>query len=182
MIFPRFGCSGGRTVSGPGRPGGVRHIDLDLVLANPFYGGNRSAGRTDQSGGILGGKQEGERDTSFVGHRQISDHPGGEQVVLQAGILNARQCGGNPGLEGVAHRLDGLDVLHFGHHLAEPRLDALLQSHGRGRTAVAGASESQQQNAVLLVKVHDLDAPAMRRDIGPKGVERSFNAIDGVHG
>ena len=56
-----------------------------------------------------------------------------------------------------------------------------LQRHrGRG-AAVAGATEPQQQHAIALVEIHDLDVPAVGRDVGPERVQRALDAINKVH-
>jgi hypothetical protein len=111
------------------RTGGIGDVDLDVFPLNSLHGGDSRPGRADQSGWIFGCEQEGEGHLTIFRDAQVPDHSSGEKIVIQPRILDAGQRSRDPSFEGFQD-LDRLDVLHFGHHLAEPALDTLLQRNG----------------------------------------------------
>jgi len=46
---------------------------------------------------------------------------------------------------------------------------------------MAGAAEAQEQPALLLVEVYDLDVTAVGGDVGAERIQRALNAFDRVH-
>ena len=46
---------------------------------------------------------------------------------------------------------------------------------------MTGPAQPDQESPVPLVEIDYLDLAAMRRDVRSQGVERFFNAIDGIH-
>ena len=82
---------------------GIGDRDLEALTADALDALHRGAGVSDEGGGVLGGEQEGEADSAVVGHREVADHAGGEQVVFKARVPDARQRGDDPRLQRAGH-------------------------------------------------------------------------------
>jgi hypothetical protein len=64
------------------------------------HGGARLA---HQRRRIVGREQEGEADPPVVRDGEVADHAGGEEVVLESGVLDPGERGAHPRVEGIGH-------------------------------------------------------------------------------
>jgi hypothetical protein len=87
----------------PRRASRIGDVDLDLVPTNTFDRLDGRAGLPYQCGGIFRSEEEGEADLAIVRDRQVPDHPGGKDIVLQARILDPSERGSDAGLERFHH-------------------------------------------------------------------------------
>jgi hypothetical protein len=106
-ILPSRGSRGraaaGRAVGHAGGTDRVGDVDADLLALHPLDRLHRGAGLAHQGGRVLGGEEEGEGDLPVGGHRQVANHPGGEEIGLEAGVPDSGERGGDAGLERLGH-------------------------------------------------------------------------------
>ena len=165
----------------PRRAGRVRHIDLDLVFPHSLDCRDGGPRCPHEGSRIFWSEQKGKCHPPFLGDHEIANHSRREEVVLQPRIPNPRQGSRDLRLERLVQELHRLNVLDFRNHLTQSGLDSLLEGHGRGRAAMTGAPQTQEENALLLVEIHHLDMPPVGGDVRAKGVKSAFYTINGVH-
>jgi hypothetical protein len=89
-----------------GYPGGTRGVgdrDLDVVPAHSLDRLDRGARLTYQGSGIILRQEEGEAHLAILGHGEIPDHSGGEQIVVHSGVADAREGRGDLSLNRLGH-------------------------------------------------------------------------------
>jgi hypothetical protein len=75
----------------------------------------------------------------------------------------------------------GLNLLYFRNHLAKAGFDALSQGDIGGRTSLAGPPHTEQERAVPLIEVNNLDIAPVGGDIGPQRIQGLLDAMEDVH-
>jgi hypothetical protein len=72
---------------------GIYHGDLHF--SHPLHCPHGSAGLTHQGGRVLSAEEKGEGDfPGGIVRGNVTDHARGEEIVLESGIVNARERGG----------------------------------------------------------------------------------------
>jgi hypothetical protein len=161
----------------------ARVLDVDLDLGHPGNATNGRPGLPDECRGIIPSQQECERHTAVVPRGQVPDHTSRQEIVIEAGVLDLREGGGDLGFERPGHNgyltvpvaSQRLHALHLGDGLLKTLLDALFQRDGRRSTPMTHPAHAEQECAILVVEVHYFDTSAMRSDIWTKGIQRLFD-------